>query len=275
MRIVILMENTPGREDCVAEHGLSIYLETEHHKILLDTGATAAFLENAITLGIDLREVDTLILSHGHYDHSGGIISFAEINTKAKIYMNQRAGEDYFSIREAGETYIGIDKKILQFPELVKVGKEFRIDKELSLFSNITGRRFWPQGNLRLKRREGDVLVQDEFEHEQCLVVESEGKHILLSGCAHNGILNILDKYEELYGREPDMVISGFHMMQQEYTEEDLENIRSTARELAEKKTVFYSGHCTGQVAFDLMKEIMGEQLQAIHSGEVIYGRYQ
>lgn len=270
MKIVTLVENTPGKDGCAAEHGLSIYLETEKHRVLLDTGATAAFMENALTLGIDLEKVDTLILSHGHYDHSGGILSFAAINNNAKIYMNRKAEEDYYSIREAGEAYIGIDKGILQLPGLVKVEGQHRIDEELSLFSDITGRRFWPKSNLRLKHKEGDALVQDEFEHEQCLVVETEEKRILLSGCAHNGILNILDRFAELYGGEPDMVISGFHMMQANYTEEDLENIRSTARELAGMKTVFYSGHCTGPVAFDVMKEIMGEKLQALHSGDSV-----
>lgn len=110
--------------------------------------------------------------------------------------------------------------------------------------------------------------MQDEFAHEQCLVIEQEGKRILLSGCAHNGILNILDRYREIYGNEPDVVNSGFHMMQKEYTESDWETIWATARELCKYQTVFYTGHCTGTEAYDVMKEIMGEQLHPIHSGE-------
>ena len=98
MRIITLVENTCGNPDCIAEHGLSLYIETEKHKLLLDTGQTDAVVKNAAVLGIDLSEVDTVILSHGHYDHSGGIIPFSKINSHAKIYMQRKASGDYFII---------------------------------------------------------------------------------------------------------------------------------------------------------------------------------
>ncbi len=267
MKIINLVEDTWGRDGCVKEHGLSFYIETNKHKLLMDTGATDAFMQNAKVLGIDLQQVDMVILSHGHYDHSGGIMALAQKNSTAKIYMQRTAANEYYSMRGSGEAYIGIDKKILTLPQLELVDGNKKIDEELFLFSGITGRRFWAKSNLRLKRKEGELLVQDHFEHEQCLVIVQEGKHILLSGCAHNGILNILDRYQEIYGDAPDMVISGFHMIQNKYSEEDIVAIRSTAQELAKLKTVFYTGHCTGQEPYEMMKLIMGEQLQQIHSG--------
>ena len=108
--------------------------------------------------------------------------------------------------------------------------------------------------------------------HEQCLVITQNGKRRLLSGCAHNGILNILDRYKELFGSEPDCVISGFHMMKRDgaHTAEEKAVIIQTAQELSQMKTVFYSGHCTGIPAFEMMKEIMGEKLIALHSGEAV-----
>ena len=87
---------------------------------------------------------------------------------------------------------------------------------------------------------------------------------ILISGCAHNGILNILDSFRNIYGTDPSIVISGFHMVQPEYTEDDLQKIKETAVELSKMDTVFYSGHCTGETAYQLLKEIMGEKLKAI-----------
>lgn len=111
----------------------------------------------------------------------------------------------------------------------------------------------------------------DQFCHEQCLVIKTEGETLLLSGCAHNGILNILDRYKEIYGDEPDRVISGFHMMKKtEYTEKEKQNIRDTAHELKQYHTVFYTCHCTGIPAYEEMKEIMGEQLQYVHCGDEI-----
>lgn len=267
MRIVNLMEDTKGAEGCIYEHGLCFYIETKKHKVLIDTGASKAFLENAKVLGIDLLQVDTVIISHGHYDHTGGLLEFAKLNSKARIYMRDSASKGYYSIKEHGEKYIGIDLEIMSLPQLTLVEGDMRIDEELSLFTNVTGRRFWAKGNLLLKRKEADVLVQDEFDHEQCLVVNCEGKSYLFSGCAHNGVLNILERYREIYQDNPHMVVSGFHMIQQEYSVEDIENIRQTAKELVELDCIFYSGHCTGQVALDIMKEIMQEKLQQIHSG--------
>jgi len=267
MKIINLIENTPGRKGCMYEHGLSFYIETGKHKVLVDAGASDAFLKNAEHLGIDITKVDILILSHGHYDHSGGILAFAKKNHTAKIYMQKKAGEDYFSVREDKNVYIGIDKEILQLSGLHLVEGELEIDEELSLFSGIRGRRLWPKSNLRLKKKEGDVFVQDDFAHEQCLVVFAEGKKILLSGCAHNGILNILDRYREIYGTMPDVVISGFHMVKKEYADEDIKNIRHTAEELKQHPILFFTGHCTGKEAFDVMKSVMGEQLKEIYSG--------
>ena len=118
--------------------------------------------------------------------------------------------------------------------------------------------------------REGK-FIQDEFVHEQYLVVEENGKKILISGCAHNGILNILEKYCEIYGAEPDAVISGFHMRKKsDYTEEDLTVIKEIAKELKQTETKYYTGHCTGELPYQIMKECMGEQLLYVHSGDEI-----
>ena len=271
MKIINLMEDTKGNADCIAEHGLSFYIETKQHKLLMDTGATEATWKNAAKLGIDLTEVDTVILSHGHYDHTGGLLSFVEKNPIAKIYMQRKAGGDYYNFKEGWEKYIGIDKRILELPQLQLVDGDLKIDDELFLFSGITGRKYFAKGNLILKQKVNGTFVQDAFEHEQCLVIKQQEKYVLLSGCAHNGMINILDKYRELYSANPDMVISGFHMMQKEaYSKEEIKNISEIAKELKEIDAIFYTGHCTGLPAYEIMKKIMGEQLQYVHSGEKI-----
>ena len=116
-----------------------------------------------------------------------------------------------------------------------------------------------------------DGLVQDDFKHEQCLVINEAGKKVLLSGCAHHGILNILDRYHELYGGYPDVVISGFHMMKKNgYTDEDITMIIDTALSLRKLNTVFYTGHCTGEEPYNAMKKLMGDKLHYVHSGDEI-----
>ncbi len=265
MRAVTLVENTEGHCGCIAEHGLSIYIETAKHRLLLDTGQTDAVVMNAQTLGIDLAKVDTVILSHGHYDHSGGILPFAKLSSTARIIMQRTATEPHYNM----ERYIGIAPEIAELPNLSLIDGDVRLDDELFLFTGITGRRCFPTGNSRLKMIENGEKVCDDFRHEQCLDIVQDGRHILLSGCAHNGILNILDRYREIFGFMPDYVITGFHMMKREgeHTPEELEVIRETARELSATDTVFYSGHCTGLPAFNEMKRIMGDKLRALHSG--------
>lgn len=186
------------------------------------------------------------------------------LNPGAPIYLQAGADGDFYH----GDRYIGIDKAITALPQVRPVRGDLRIDGELFLFAGITGRRFWPQSNLSLRVRRDGQTLQDDFSHEQCLVVSQDGHRVLVSGCAHNGILNILDRYRDLFGGDPDVVISGFHMMKkQPYDCEKLDVIDETARELARHNTVFYTGHCTGLPAFERMQTILGEQLRPLHSG--------
>jgi metal-dependent hydrolase (beta-lactamase superfamily II) len=336
MRIINLIENTEGCNGCTPEHGLSFYIETKKHKILMDTGASDLILSNAEKMEVDLSQVDTVVLSHGHYDHSGGILPFASINDHAKIYMKQSALSDYYSIRSDGEHYIGIDKKIasllqLEFSDsesecnVVNVDSNadgnaignaatnidsnadgntaanidsnevcnlnnsaadnsqiFVIDDELSLFSGIRNIYPIPSTNKRLKMNVDGEHVQDEFEHEQCLVIslkscikskENEDKiinsNILLSGCAHHGILNIMERYIELYGTAPSAVISGFHLMKKNgYDQNDIAEIEDIARKLMKYGTLFYTCHCTGVEPYEIMKRIMGDRLHYLHCGD-------
>ena len=269
MKIVTLVENSCGSNNsCVAEHGLSIYIETKKHKLLLDSGQTDAVVKNAEILGVDLKTVDTIILSHGHYDHSGGILPISSINNTAQIIMQASAAEQHYN----GERYIGIDKAILDLPNISLIDGDLMIDDELYLFSGIGNKRCFPTGNKNLCKLDNNEKVLDDFKHEQCLVITQNGFHYLLSGCAHNGILNILDKYQELFGSLPDYVISGFHMMKRdaEHTEEERKVIIETAKELSKMNTIFYSGHCTGIPAFELMKEVMQDKLIPLYTGKII-----
>ena len=223
---------------------------------------------NARALGIDLAGVDAVVLSHGHYDHTGGVMPFAGINSSARIYLRDCADGDFYHVEANDAHYIGIDKAILDLRQLELVHKRMTIDEEIDLFTNITGRRFYSSSNNALKIRLGDRFVCDPFHHEMCAVIHQDGKNYLFSGCAHNGVLNILDRYRVLYGGLPDIVLTGFHFKKDSaYTEEEKDNILGAAAELAALPIVYYSGHCTGDAAFELMKGVMGDKLIRLHSG--------
>ncbi|MBP5253276.1 MAG: MBL fold metallo-hydrolase, partial [Lachnospiraceae bacterium] len=262
MRIINLIENTEGKSGCIFAHGLSFYVETAHHKLLVDLGPSADTLENAKRLGIDLSAVDTVILSHGHYDHSGGIIPFSGINTGASIYMQSLATGEYYA--DDGENaegerfrYIGIDKAIASLPGVRMISGDHVIDEEIELFTIRNRTHELPFTNKRLLIKTTDGFVRDDFAHEHFLVVSDEGKKVLISGCAHNGILSIMDAYRTKYGSAPDAVISGFHLMKKtDYREDQLKEIRESAKELTAYPTKFFTCHCTGVPAYEAMKEI-------------------
>lgn len=272
MKIVNLMENTAGVEGCAAAHGLSFYIETQTHKLLMDLGPSAETLRNAERLGIDLTAVDTVILSHGHYDHAGGIMAFASLNPSAKIYMQRTADGEFYSADGDGTyRYIGIDKAITDLPHLVLVDGDHLIDGELLLLTVQNARHPLPSMNGRLKCRQGETYLPDTFRHEQSLVITEGTQTVLLTGCAHNGIINILDAFRAKLGRDPDLVIGGFHLMKKtDYTNDELFEIIDLAKELKKYKTQFYTCHCTGIPAYRAMKSLMGAQLEYVHTGEEI-----
>lgn len=292
MKIVNLIENTEGREGIISAHGLSFYIETAKHKILLDLGPSDETLKNAKILGINLKDIDIVILSHGHYDHSGGITPFIKINDKALIYMQQSATKDYYADDGKNATerfrYIGIDKEIKKLSQVRFLNGDKKIDEELELFVIQKRSHELPFANKRLlvmkekflenrklKNKPVEIefeendFIRDDFTHEHFLVIHEEGKDILMSGCAHNGILSIMDEYISRYKKEPDVVVSGFHLMKKtDYKKGEIQEIKAIAKELKKYKTKFFTCHCTGVLAYEVMKDIMGDNLEYVHSGE-------
>ena len=275
MKIINLIENTEGHSSCIAAHGLSFYVETNKHKLLLDLGPSEETIKNASVLGIDLSAVDTVILSHGHYDHSGGIIPFTKINDKALIYMQDTAKGEYFA--DDGEDaperfrYIGIDKDIIKLPQVRFISGDLKIDDELELFVIRERSHELPFTNRRLLVSKGNDYRKDDFVHEHFLVIRQDRKSVLMSGCAHNGILSIMDAYIERYGKAPDLVISGFHLMKKtDYTDGETCEIKDIAKELKKYPSRFITCHCTGTPAFNIMKDIMGDALAYVHSGDEV-----
>ena len=107
MKIITLMEDTACAPDFACEHGLSFYIEANGKKLLFDMGQTGLFLQNAAACGVQLDEVDTAFISHGHYDHGGGLAAFLGVNDHAPVYLHEKAFEPHFSRKPEGiYTYI-------------------------------------------------------------------------------------------------------------------------------------------------------------------------
>lgn len=244
MKITSLLENTSSSEKVRSEHGLSLYIETENHKILFDMGQTDLFYENALSLGIDLKKTDFAVLSHGHYDHGGGLEKFLEINKTSPVYINEHAFGSYYN---GTEKYIGLDPSLKDNKRIIFTGDEFSICNSIKLFSCNDKEKKYNLGSFGLTSFENGKFIPDTFRHEQYLLIEDEGKKVLISGCSHKGILDITEWFR------PDILVGGFHFSKLPADD----TLISYAKTLGSYQTCFYTCHCTGTEQFIFMKNYM------------------
>ena len=271
MKLVTLMEDTTCAPAFACEHGLSFYIETDGRKLLFDMGQTDLFLKNAAALGADLSAVDTAFVSHGHYDHGGGLAAFLKINDHAPVYLHEKAFEPHFSHKPEGIKNIGLDTALAENPRLRRVSGVTEVGGGMTLFSDIMCADCVPQGNRTLYERENGEYVPDRFTHEQSLLVREGDKAVLFTGCAHRGVVNICARAKELLGRDPDVVVGGMHLFSPSTGKsEPDENIRAVAERLAQTDSRYYTCHCTGPHAFDVLRETLGERISFLAAGSII-----
>ena len=257
MKVTVLAENTACCPTVESEHGLSLYIEAENRKILFDMGQSDLFLHNAARLGVDLGAVDVAILSHGHYDHGGGIAAFRTVNTDAPLYVSRHAFGRFFSTG-----YIGLPDGAEEDPHLIRTEGVLSLAKGVTLYADGAVPLFAEQ-NRGLTREEDGRRVPDDFCHEQYLVIEQKEKRILFSGCSHRGVVNAVRHFA------PDVLVGGFHLKNLD-PQRDAALLRSVADKLLQSGTVFYTCHCTGMEQYAFLKKIMGDRLHYLSCGQTV-----
>ena len=275
MEVTILMENTkPEGSDFCVENGLSMLVEKDGKTILFDTGSPKNYtVENAEELGIDLSKVDIVVISHGHDDHTGGLLKFFEINDKAPVYLKKEALNSIYVKRPDGEKYIGLDTGIVDkhLDRLRFVDETTEIVQEVFLVPQIERKFPIPSTNSVLFVEKGDKLVNDTFEHELFMVVEENDNLTVFSGCGHNGIKNIIDTAKIAFpSKKIGTVIGGFHLQAGGSTfvmakKEEIEEIAEWLK--LEVTGQIYTGHCTGKRGMEIMNPILKERLKQIYTG--------
>ena len=262
MKWTVLSDNRTNNDQLETEHGLSILFETEKHRILLDTGASDIFIRNAAKMAIDLSTVDYVFISHGHSDHAGGLRHFMSINDKAKVIVSPNAMSGKFFSKRGNLHSITAEWPKIDDDRLVLIDQTCTIAENIHVIAHIPQNHPMPKGNqnLYVQNTNGD-FIHDDFRHELALYVDG----LLFTGCAHSGLENILAACPW----PVHTVLGGFHLLDGQETGEEIESL-AQRQKTKFPNTKFYTSHCTGDNVFEVMKDVMGEQLQSFRCGTII-----
>lgn len=259
MKWTVLSDNRSSNPMLETEHGLSVFLTTERYKILLDTGASDVFIRNTELLGVDLSDVDYVFISHGHSDHAGGLRYFLEHNQKAQVIVSPDAMNAQFFSKRGNLHSITTEWPEIGKDRLILIDHTCEITEGLHVIAHIPQNHPMPKGNQHLYVQDAEgAYIHDDFRHELALYVEG----LLFTGCAHSGLENILAACPW----PVNTVVGGFHLLDGQETDEE---VKSLTQRLKAKysNTQFFTSHCTGDHVYDVMKGVMGEQLQSFSCG--------
>ena len=284
MQWTVLSDNRSCNPVLETEHGLSILLATERHKILLDTGASDVFIRNAELLGVDLSDVDYVFISHGHSDHAGGLRYFLEHNRQAIIIVSPDAMSGHFFSKRGNLHSITSEWPETDDDRLILINQTSEITEGIHVIAHIPQIHPMPKGNQNLYVQDANgEYLNDDFRHELALYADG----LLFTGCAHSGLENILAACPW----NVHTVVGGFHLLDGQELPEQRELSSSLERPcrdgsrqsqseeelaaLAQRlkanypETLFYTSHCTGDKVFEVMKDVMGKQLQSFRCGTI------
>lgn len=248
MRFIVLIEDRNCDNNCISEHGLSIYIETEGNKLLLDSGITDAFINNAKTLGINLDEINNIVLSHGHWDHGNGL---KYLNTRKTIILHPECYTKRYSLSRNLE-YAGINEtreELLNKFELIETKEPYKIFENVWFLGQINRKFEVPTKNL-------PTVLEDEkidYLHDDCggIVVKTEKGIIVFSSCSHSGIDNIIEQAKVIANEDKVIaVVGGFHLKEINlYTEKILQYFKDN------KIPKAYMGHCTSNEVIEYFEK--------------------
>jgi 7,8-dihydropterin-6-yl-methyl-4-(beta-D-ribofuranosyl)aminobenzene 5'-phosphate synthase len=256
------------------EWGLSVYVEFEGKRYLLDTGASHLFAKNAGVMGVDLSKVDIGILSHAHYDHANGMARFFAINKTAPFYLRKGVAENCYHAhklfgRLTYHEYIGIHKGWLKrFADRIRYAEgDMQIAPNVYLVPHKTAGLESIGERAHLSVKENGTYRYDSFDHEQSLVFDTPQGLFIMNSCSHAGADNIVKEIEATFpGKKIYAMLGGFHLFR--YKDEVVRAFAERLRELDVQR--IYTGHCTGDRAYEILREVLGDRVQQMRCGMVI-----
>ncbi|MGO5358210.1 MBL fold metallo-hydrolase [Anaerofustis sp. LCP19S3_F7] len=218
MKITVLNENMVYRKNIIAEHGLSVLIEHDNKKILMDVGQSDVFLKNAQALNIDLNDLDAVIISHGHYDHGGGIKYLKNLSNIPSIYITKNALIPKYSINKKTNKYYfnGINESDLNLfnDKLYFTDEKEEIFNNFYLISNIPYVNSFENKPSKFYLKKNDKMIMDTMRDEQVFVISTKNGLCVFMGCAHMGVVNAIEYIKKLFkGEKIYSLFAGMHLI--------------------------------------------------------------
>lgn len=266
MIVKVLIDNLTKNE-LISEWGLSIYIEYHGHKILLDTGKSGNFADNAKKMGVDLKKIEYGVLSHAHYDHADGMPTFFAENENADFYIRKGTGENCYGKKNFFRyRYNGILPGTLDnYAERIKyVEGDYQLLEGVYLIPHKTIGLEKIAKRVKLFVKDHGKMFPDDFAHEQSLVFETEKGLVIFNSCSHGGPDNIINEIQATFPeKEICAYIGGLHLskLSKEEVEELAERLKSTGI----RKII--TGHCTGEEAYAVLKKDLGDRIEQLYTG--------
>lgn len=262
--ITTMIENDKMiNSDLENEFGLSLYIEDEEIKLLLDTGKTGLFLKNAKNLNIDLKNLKHLVLSHSHFDHTGGVKSLIEkVNPDFNLYINLNFFNKKYKTVDNVETFIGndFDEEYLlnKNVNIIKLSKDtLKLSKRITLFTNFKNVTSFEPDNSRYILKDNGINRVDPMEDEVVIGIDTSKGYLIVCGCSHIGIANIVEKIKKETHKKIYGIVGGLHL-----SRANQERIDKTIEYIKENNIQFLgTSHCTGN---DFINELKKQNLNYI-----------
>ncbi|MGQ9856090.1 MAG: MBL fold metallo-hydrolase [Fervidobacterium sp.] len=237
-------------EPLIREHGFSVLVEQQGESpLLFDTGHTDVFLRNAEIIGKNLLDVENVVISHGHYDHAGGLRYLANLGKKFNVFLR----EDSFLPKYSGERFTGVEWNTIKdkFSFTVVNDKILRISQSMYVFGPARLSNTFEEPDSKFFVEKNGQRIRDFFEEELNLVIDEGDGIILITGCAHRGIVNIAKDATELFGKQIKLLMGGFHLYN--LPESRVKKIIDALTFLGVKKIISY--HCSGELIKEMLKD--------------------
>ena len=266
VKITLVVENTVHKSGLLAEHGLSFWIDYQGDSYLFDTGQGQILSHNLKTLNLDVSDLAGVLLSHGHYDHAGGLNEILEAEPEKEVYAHPDVFLPKYSQKTSGKVFRGFSVTKDEIMNFNPVTNLTEIRAGVWLTGEVPRQNNWEQLNEHYQVKIDEEIKTDQFKDDQSLVLDTEQGLVIILGCSHAGVINILSYVQQNFPQKIHAIIGGMHLVNAsqkriDWTIKELENFDFDR---------LIPLHCTGERAGREMYTAFGDRVESKSVGDRI-----